>query len=375
MILILANVSHSMSPMAIRYSSLFEKWHDEVNLVIYFNHLGNILSDWSHLQLSNSRSNYISKIIDKLMKYVFIPDRFIVHLYRYQQAFTKKVDLNRNDFIVIGCAPFSLLLLAPWIKKINPSFKIIADLSDPFSFNNPASRSLLKKVIANSIENKCFPSFSKIVVLNEEIQKKYQSMYPRLRDRFFTIEQGVDEKFISSIVNHKSSGSNESFTFLYAGAFYRHLRNPQCLYEAIGRLDGCCQLKVFGGGPGSTRPKGIDNIHYHGLIKREMLIEQTINADALVLMDNDFGYQVPGKTLEVLACGKPVLFIHNNDNSPTLRYVKSASGVVWARNNVEDIVTAAMKILDKSCNTPYFDYYQYTWERMRSKYMSLMVDC
>ena len=374
MILVVANVSYSMSPMAIRYSSLFESWHDEENLVVYFDNLGNILSDWSHLKLSNSRSSHLSKVLDKLMKYIFIPDRFIAHLYRYKQAFTTKVDLNRFDFMVIGCVPFSLLLLAPWIKKMNPKLRIIADLSDPFSFSNSASKYVLRKFIANRIEKKCFPCFSKVVVLNEEIQKKYQSKHPCLRDRFLTIEQGVDEKFINSIVNYKSRGDNESFTFLYAGAFYRHLRNPRYLYKAIGRLNGSCQLKVFGSGPRSTRPKSIENIHYQRLITRDRLIEQTINSDALVLMDNDFGYQVPGKTLEVLACGKPVLFIYNNDSSPTLKYVKSASGVVWARNNVEDIVSAAMKILEKFYSNPHFNYKEYTWESMRSKYLSLRGD-
>lgn len=42
---------------------------------------------------------------------------------------------NTFENVIIGCTPFSLLFLGKWIKTNNPSLLLIADMSDPFSFN------------------------------------------------------------------------------------------------------------------------------------------------------------------------------------------------------------------------------------------------
>ena len=73
------------------------------------------------------------------------------------------------------------------------------------------------------------------------------------------------------------------------------------------------------------------------------------DADVLVFIDNRDTVQVPGKTLEILATNKPILFIYYNDDSPTLQYIRGYDGIYFAKNNKEEISFALTKIcLDNS---------------------------
>lgn len=65
-----------------------------------------------------------------------------------------------------------------------------------------------------------------------------------------------------------------------------------------------------------------NRINYHTSVDKDKLAKITASANALIILDNDYGYQVPGQTLKTLSFGKPVLSINNNDKFSTLKYVK-----------------------------------------------------
>ncbi|MDD3427692.1 MAG: hypothetical protein PHR42_01990, partial [Caldisericia bacterium] len=274
---------------------------------------------------------------------------------------------------IIGCTPFSLLLLSKWIKTNYPSLQLIADMSDPFSFNMGNKGKGRRIRIARDIESKAFPYFDKIIILNEKIQKRYQQLYPKLAEKFQVVEQGVDEVFINKIKAFSSSNIiADGFTFLYAGGFYKKGRNPNNLYKAFELSELDCKLKIYGNIRKSNRPKTSNKIEYHKAVDKMQLAKITAKANALILFDNNYGYQVPGKTIETLASGKPVLFIYNNENSPTLQYVKDASGVVWVKNSVQDIKEGIYKIIKSEYDQPNFDYSPYIWDKMRIKIKNII---
>ncbi len=133
-----------------------------------------------------------------------------------------------------------------------------------------------------------------------------------------------------------------------------------------------CKLKIYGNIRKSNRPKTSNKIEYHKAVDKMQLAKITAKANALILFDNNYGYQVPGKTIETLASGKPVLFIYNNENSPTLQYVKDASGVVWVKNSVQDIKEGIYKIIKSEYDQPNFDYSPYIWDKMRIKIKNII---
>ena len=362
----------SSSAQGIRYTALFGRHLYARSKMICYSPQCDSIENLDMFSVTSSTS-LISKMLRVMQRRTIYPDPYIFRIQAYKRKLMQIESCDPKGNVIIGCTPFSLLLLVPLLKRVNSSLPVIVDMSDPFSFNMGNYRRPIRTHIARSIEKTSFPHIHKIVVLNECIREQYGHIYPLWKKKFMVIEQGVDESFIKSVRSESTiERENISFTFLYAGGFYKKGRNPSELYKAFEAQKESCRLSVYGNIIKSLRPSGSDNIAYHRAIDKDMLARITAQADALILMDNDYGYQVPGKTLETLASGKPVLYIYNNEASPTLKYIREARGVVWAKNNASDIVIAIKRIINGDHEEPFFYYEPYTWDKMRSKYDILL---
>jgi len=368
LLLITSDVKLS-SAQGIRYTSLYSNsYTGEKNINLVYSSSSDKLDGWDTYIVKQLKFPLLYTSFNRIMRRILYPDAYIFRLEQYKKKLRAICSSNTFENVIIGCTPFSLLLLGKWIKTNYPSSLLIADMSDPFSFNM-GNRGRPRRVrIARYIETRAFPYFDKIIVLNETIQRRYQQLYPKLAEKFQVVEQGVDEVFINKI--KAFSGSNtiaDEFTFLYAGGFYKNGRNPSNLYKAFELSELDCKLEIYGNIRKINRPQTSNKIKYHKALDKMQLADITAKANALILFDNDYGYQVPGKTIETLASGKPVLFIYNNDKSPTLQYVKKAKGVVWVKNSVPEIKEGIYKIIKGEYAQPNFDYSPYIWDKMRIK--------
>ena len=365
----------STSAQGVRYISLFgmESSLAKCIMISYTPYIGSLSEWWQHI-CASQYSGILYKVLNQIQRRVVFPDQYLFRLYKYVALLRTLLYEGSGQAIVIGCTPFSLLLLGPWLKKTNPSVFIYADLSDPFSFNMENYNRPIQRVIAQDIERRCLPSFDSIVVLNECIKSKYGELYPEMAHKFYVIEQGVDCDFIDDVHKSITDKKTKTWSFLYAGGFYKHGRNPRHLYDAFNSSPRGLKLEIYGNLWMSMRPSCSTKITFHKAVAKQELVKVTAQADALILFDNEYGYQVPGKTLETLAINKPVLFIYNNEKSPTLDYVREATGVVWAKNNVEDISRGIERIVSGDFEPRSFDYSPYTWEKMREKYQLLLGD-
>lgn len=147
-----------------------------------------------------------------------------------------------------------------------------------------------------------------------------------MQDKFFVIEQGVDMEFIQKGENYPQNES-DIYTFLYAGIFYKYGINPKNLFDSFTQVRKECLLSLYGNIKKELRSYENNRINYHSSVDKDQLAKITTSANALIILDNDYGYQVFEKTLETLSVGTPFLFIYNNDKSPTLKYVKEVKGL------------------------------------------------
>ncbi len=361
-------------PKGIRYTTLFNPQSYEIqhkNISLVYSPMSDKLESWEIHTVKQKVNPLFYYVYDGIMRRIVFPDVYILRLNQYKRKLRDILSVNNVKNIIIGIPPFSLLLLGRWIKTNYPSLQLIADMLDPFSFNMIYRNRPYRIRLAKYIENKAFPYFDQIIVFNEKIQIRYQQLYPKISEKFQVVEQGVNEDFINK-VKELSNTSINHFTFLYAGVFHSRGRNPNNLYQAFELTECDCKLEIYGNFKRSNRPKPSPKIVYHKAINREELSYITAQANALILIDNEYGYQVPGKTLETLASGKPVLFIYNNENSPTIKYVKEAKGVVWVKNSVQEIKEGIIKIIKGEYNNPHFNYTPYTWDKMHIKLENIL---
>jgi hypothetical protein len=80
----------------------------------------------------------------------------------------------------------------------------------------------------------------------------------------------------------------------------------------------------------------------------------------------------PGKILEIINLRKPILFIYENERSPTFEFIDGYQGVVYAKNDASEIETALRQIINNEIDFDFdFDLSNYYWEILAKKYEQL----
>lgn len=370
-LLITGRVSLS-SAQGIRYINLVKYLKNEFNIIhITFDKSFFYLPGVDNYQI---KLCWLSNIERKILRFfykhlnIIFPDEYRYFTGSYLNTIQTIIASYKIDTIIIGMTPFSFMKLGERLKENYPRVRLIADMSDPFSANAKYFHNKCKQTKARRFEMRYIHYFDSIIVLNDKIKDYYKSFPVK---QVVTIEQGVNELFTG--FSPKLKIKNE-LTLIYAGGFYEEFRNPGVLFQAIVDLDLNIRLHIYGGT--YKRYLKISEYHFinkHDSVSQEQLIKEIEKAHVLLLIDNFYGMQVPGKTLECLAYNRPVLLIYENEDSPTLFYSKDVKGVYLVKNIKEDISKAIIKIWQEydNCET-FFDVSPFLWSKLSEHYKNII---
>jgi|GEM_PF-2594276 len=322
----------------------------------------------NNIHNSKTTKGVIKYLYKKFLRYFVFPDKYKYILRKYR----KEIDylFKKDDFkkVIIGMTPFSLYQLAPYLRK-NYNVEITCDLSDPFSFNSDNDYSFIyNKNYIYKYEKKYLNYIHKVVVLNPSIQKLYIEQFKNTK--VFVIEQGIN-KIQRCLLKSKKRNSN--IRLIYAGGLYKNFREAFELYKAIDSFNGLFQLNIFGNIKKELLPHS-ENCSYQGAISWELLVKEYQKSDCIVFIDNNKGYQVPGKILEIQETGKPILFIYSNPKSPTFYYLFNEN-IIRVKNDEFEILDGMRKIQtiigysEKSERLK-----DYSWFNLGIKYKELLND-
>ena len=266
--------------------------------------------------------------------------------------------------------PFSLYGLTEYIRGLDKKIKIIVDLSDPFSLNGANNyafvynSSYIRRYERNALKN-----VDDVVVLNPVIKELYEKAFNI--SNVHVIEQGVKE--ISPLVKTNDFLQKREVSLLYAGGLYKRFREAFELYKAIDILNANVSLDIYGNIDTSLLPENNAKVLYHGQVDHKELYQAYLDTDILVFIDNNRGYQVPGKILELIAMQKPVLFIYSNKNSPTLSYIKESEFVIKVGNSSNEIIEGIKRIQNTDFSKlKAAELSQYYWSSLISKYNDII---
>lgn len=307
-----------------------------------------------------------------LLRPFIFPDRFrfyrrkLWHLIK--QAFQNK---GNYDLVMIGMTPFSLYELASPLKN-QFRVKIVCDLSDPFTYSGHRYRNPVIRKLVAWYECQKLTKVDQVVVLNPKIADIYHEKlnFPRVS----VIEQGLSQ--FPKITEPTTSKQKDSLKLIYAGGLYPGFREAFNLYQAIEEINGKASLDIYGNiGSDQLPQSNIEKIQYHGAIAPNELQKRYAEADVIVFIDNRNGFQVPGKVLEIQALGLPILFIYDNEASPSFDYLFN-EGIVRVQNNVEAIKVALLSTKLKE-STPIKvsqELVRFSWSNLARKYKVVMND-
>lgn len=199
----------------------------------------------------------------------------------------------------------------------------VADFRDPLQCHyNPAYRHF--NVIQRYLERKVMQQASKVVTTCEAAAQLYRRIYPQLpADKFNVIENGYVPTPLPDATRP------DKFTLLYSGALYGNGRDVSPLFQAISELKqqgGVNELNFVLKFRGTKKSEKIDvdlmRFSINELVTflppvtfAEAQAEMMGSSANLLIQDEIFNYQVPGKLYDYVQSAKPLLAICPPDSA------------------------------------------------------------
>lgn len=199
----------------------------------------------------------------------------------------------------------------------------VADFRDPLQCHyNPAYQHFNR--IQRYLERKVMLQASKVVTTCEAAAQLYRRIYPQLpADKFNVIENGYVPTQLPD------STRPDRFTLLYSGALYGNGRDVSPLFQAIsdlkqhGIIDGHNFVLKFRGS--AKAEKFASELQRFGISELVEFLPAVPFAEAqaemmgssanLLIQDEIFNYQVPGKLYDYVQSAKPLLAICPPDSA------------------------------------------------------------
>ena len=300
----------------------------------------------------------IRTILVIISKVFLFPDLFKIEIRNIKRRIESLIIDYRFELIVLSCSPFSLMELSS--NKVKWKTKIILDIGDPFTNNSTKYETKNKLIKKTLYENKYLKYIDSLVVTNGATKKLYLEKYGYLNaNMIHIIPQGFRTNFLVNESHIKFNTTRKEIRIAYFGKFYKGLREPFLIYQAILKFNGNNSSKVYldlYGNISAYHLKGVDNnyINYKGLVDYFEVYTKSLEYDALLLVDNFYGYQTPGKLFEVLSIPIQKLIVYKSKNTPLFEII-SELDLDMVDYNIKDLYNILGRLFDGNLNRHSFE--------------------
>ncbi len=337
-------------------------------------------------QPSSNSKQIISKLINKARKNLIFPDSTKFWNKFLGEAVLQFGQTQKVDLIISVGQPFSTHILATKVRKKLGS-KLILDYGDPWSFNPsaetiPSERRWLDRLV----EKQVLKQSNYVTVTTQSTRNAFEDNFPFVRDNIEVVTQGVDSSqfFDGKNVVH----DKDEITLFYAGTFYKDIRNPKPLFEALYGLTDILQgkkVKIIIAGkmedyvlkmaePFTENQNADIQVEMLGNISFDEVANYQKKADALLFFGNYGGVQVPGKLFEYLATDRPIFaIIPSGDESE--RLLNSYSRGITVDYDTEQIKKEFVNFLTSVENGTYDQLepvLDYDWTVLSNQYLNIV---
>jgi len=221
---------------------------------------------------------------------------------------------HEYDWMISVSHPFTGHMVGLSVKRKFPQLPWMVDIGDPFAFldGQPPNNRWLYKKLNFAAEERTLKQASIISVTTPKTQELYERHFRQCSGKIVTIPP----LFRPATYAQKNAVTNNvRKKIVYVGTLYSTIRSPQPLLEVFARLVKSQELELhFYGAMNDCVPLFESyqeligkNLFVHGLVSSEHAQDAIASCDILVNIGNETTYQLPSKTVECLASGKPIL--------------------------------------------------------------------
>ncbi|MFW3578596.1 hypothetical protein ACN9KL_09155 [Vagococcus fluvialis] len=297
----------------------------------------------------------VRKIISKIAVFTFGETELIK---KSNMSYFESIgDINQYQFILsIGQPFYTHFFISKLIRKYNWKGVSISDWGDPF-YSNPGYS---KMGIHLKILQKNIMSIFDYVSIPIEAAIPYYSEFVT-KERLKVIPQGFDLK-VKEIECVDLVMYEEVPTFIYAGAFYEEIRNPENILKFLKSLDQPFKFIIFTDKSDFLYKKVVEpfvsemngKIIVYDKISREKLIGYMKKSDFLLNIENKGDIQQPSKLIDFGISQKPILSIKPDDKEGLMKIKQFLNGnyedseiIDIQKYDIEIVANEFLKLFEK----------------------------
>ncbi len=236
----------------------------------------------------------------------------------------------------------------------------VADYQDPFGYHGfptPPLKTKVQKYLDRLIIDHC----SCAIFATNQAREIYIKAFKHVDStKLNVIENGFDDENWIRLASYSPSShspmNQNKFSLFYSGVLYPNGRNPLPVFDALSKLkrEGTVSSKNFelvfqGSGDGSNfsddlAERGIsDLVSFSKKVPfLDSLYHMTLADALLIIQDEVFNQQVPGKIYEYFRSGKPIIVV-SPSSSATSQVAKSygQSRIAEGKEEIADAIRSA----------------------------------
>ena len=216
---------------------------------------------------------------------------------------------DKYDLIISVSYPFYIQKQAHIIQKKMNIKRWIMYLLDPYADNIHDYKDTRRKRIRE--EKKLFKSCTNIFAVEELITKRRYSPI----NRFVNKIDYIPTHLLANNTEYSNVRDTKKVHFVYAGTFYKDIRNPEKLLQIFTCLPDNYILSLYSAGCDDIIDKYKEvlgeRLNANGFVSGDAYKRIIQNADILVDVGNTVSNQVPSKILDYCSYGKPILHFVN----------------------------------------------------------------
>tara|TARA_R110001599_G_scaffold353742_2_gene596058 strand:+ start:38701 stop:40074 length:1374 start_codon:yes stop_codon:yes gene_type:complete len=230
---------------------------------------------------------------------------------------------KRPELVYATANPWSALVAG---QKVADCLDIpfVADFRDPWTRNpKPAESDRLAKK-ALKLEREIVGRADRVIANTEELKMAFVEDYPEFATKFVSITNGFNDILLKQDEPEKAAVKKQAATELcHFGSVYE-LRNPLQLLQSVDQLlmagalvPGDLIIRFIGNwlveSPDCNRL--VEELEAKGLVTREPSLSHENylaamrQADNLLILQQDFPLQIPGKIYEYISSGRPLVVV------------------------------------------------------------------
>lgn len=323
--------------------------------------------NWNSCKTNKMKINYVIDRFKTLLKYPRINNEKVLKYY----SKGKDIIIKKNiDVVITVCNPPEAVEAGTKMKKSFPKLKYIIYNLD--SISNCSLGKIDKKISfflfrkAKKWELNQFKFADLIIHLENHRQHFSSKIYNIFEEK--TIYQYVPllEKNIENV--SKIHLEIKKISVLYAGRFYRHLRDPDIIIKDF--INTNINLYIFTTSDYAemlrNTYKDNNNIIIKDYVSEKKLKSYINKMDALISLGNKESEMFPSKIVSYISTGKPIIHIYQSENDPIIKFLEfyQNSLVINCKENNTDKIKAFLKndLKKVSLDEIYANYYRNTPE-------------